>query len=125
MHGLTTTQETKERAFGRIFDLLSADRLVLPDDPTLLRELAGLEATPTINGGLTIRAAGQGHDDLAMALSFAMLAMDPDVRPGLASDRAAAVGVPLLTTPSGLVVPEVPSPRWGGMGRDRYLLQAR
>ena len=58
-----------------------------------------------------------------MSLAFAMLEMAPDVRPGAPSDRRDADGVPLLSTPSGLVVPEVPSPRWGGMGRDRYLLQ--
>src|SRR4051812_6710578 len=76
---VNTTQATKELAFARILDLLTAKRLVLPDDPQLVQELAGLEATSTVNGGVRIAAAGVGHDDLAMALSFCALALEQDV----------------------------------------------
>lgn len=120
---VVTTQESKERSFGRLLDLLSAGQLVLPDHPQLLRELAGLEATATAHGGLRIAAAGTGHDDLAMALSFCALGVGSDVRVGQPSPLGEAEGT-VLRTPSGLAVPEVPSPRVGGLGRDRALLRS-
>lgn len=124
--GLATTQSTKETSFSRLYDLLGAGRIVLPNEPRLLKELLGLEATTTQNGGMTIKAAGSGHDDAAMALSFCALALDADLRPGPPSDPAGVSNRDLqfVYTPSGIAVPAVPRPRQGGLGRDRYLLRA-
>jgi len=122
---VNTTQETKERSFGRVLDLLSAGQPLLPDHPQLLRELAGLEMTPTPNGGLRIAAAGTGHDDLAMSLSFAVLAVDSDLTFGRTSNPNNLTDQDgWLMAPNGLMVPVDPRPRWGGMGRERSRLYA-
>jgi hypothetical protein len=110
-----TSQATKERSFARLLDLISSDHLVLPDDPGLLRELSGLESTTTPNGGLRIAAAGSGHDDRALALSFCALALDTHVTQGRASDlKDAPPDDQWVTTQSGVMVPALPRPRWGG-----------
>lgn len=120
---VNTSQASKELSFGRIAGLLAEGRLLLPVHEVLLRELSSLEVTPTPHGGQRIAAAGAQHDDLALALSFAVLGLDPDVRPGRAAftgyiDREGA-----MTTPSGIWVPAVPSARDGGLGRDRYVVR--
>jgi hypothetical protein len=112
---VTTTMESKERSFARLLDLISSDQIVLPDDPGLLRELAGLESTATANGGLRIAAAGSGHDDRALALSFCALALDTHVTQGQGSPlKDAPPDDEWLTTQSGVMVPANPRPRWGG-----------
>jgi hypothetical protein len=48
----------------------------LPDNDTLLQELAGIEARPTDGGsGTRFGAAGSGHDDIAMALLGVVMAL--------------------------------------------------
>ncbi|QIK76042.1 terminase large subunit domain-containing protein [Nocardioides piscis] len=112
---VNTTQASKELAFGRLLDLLSSDALVLPDDPQLLRELAGLESQATQNGGVRIAAAGTGHDDLALALSFAALALAPDMRTGPVSDASRKPPPEdWVQAPNGLLIPAQPVPVWGG-----------
>ena len=74
---VATTQQTKETGFSRIATWLGEGLLVLPNVERLLSELTALEATETQLGGLTIKAAGTGHDDLAMAFCQAALAVDP------------------------------------------------
>lgn len=118
---VNTTQASKELAFGRLLDLLSSDALVLPDEPQLLRELAGLEASPTGNGGVRIAAAGSGHDDLALSLSFAALALTPDMEAGPRSDPSRRPPPEdWVTAPNGLTVPAHPSPVWGGFHSTRH-----
>ncbi len=121
---VNTTQASKELAFGRLLDLLSSDALVLPDEPPLLRELAGLEAHATPNGGVRIAAAGVGHDDLALALSFAALALTPDMETGQVSD-AARMPPPedWVRAPNGLTIPAHPVPVWGGFHSARGFLR--
>lgn len=111
--GVTTTQRSKEVAFARLQELLDRRRIVLPRHDGLLRELAGLEAQPTGNGGQRIAAAGTGHDDLAMALSFTLLADPARVFVGPPSQPRGEVE--WLRTESGLRVPRRPAPRWGRM----------
>jgi hypothetical protein len=112
---VSTTMETKERSFARLLDLLSSDQMVLPDDPGLLRELAGLESTATANGGVRIAAAGSGHDDRALALSLCALALDTHLTVGRAGDLKDAPGNDKwLTTQSGIHVPANTRARWGG-----------
>jgi hypothetical protein len=112
---VTTTAESKERSFSRLLDLLSSDQLVLPDDVGLLRELSGLEGTATAHGGLRIAAAGRGHDDRALALSFCALALDARITLGPVSDlKDAPPDDQWLTTESGVMVPALPRPRGDG-----------
>jgi hypothetical protein len=118
---VNTTQASKELAFGRIAGLLAQGRLLLPMHDVLLRELSSLEVTPTVNGGQRIAAAGSGHDDLALALSFAILGLDPDVQPGRSSAAVEHDGA--MTTASGIWTPAVPSARDGGLGRDRFIVR--
>lgn len=117
---VNTTQASKELAFGRLLDLLSSDALVLPDEPQLLRELAGLESQATRNGGVRIAAAGAGHDDLALSLSFTALALTPDMHTGRVSDPTRKPPPDdWVTAPNGLTIPAEPSPVWGGFDSDR------
>ena len=121
---VVTTMDSKQVAFARLLDLLSNDQLLLPDDPGLLRELAGLEATASANGGMRIAAAGAGHDDRAMALSFCALGLDTDLTVGRASDPRSAPPEPeWLTSPSGIEVPVIPEPRWNTFSHDRAFLR--
>lgn len=117
---VNTTQGSKELAFGRLLDLLSSDALVLPDEPQLLRELSGLESQPTQNGGVRIAAAGNGHDDLALSLSFAALALGPDMQTGRVSDaKRKPPPEDWVTAPNGLMIPAHPVPVWGGFDSAR------
>lgn len=127
VHPVVTSQESKEHDFSRLLSLVVSGQMVLPDDPALLRELSALEATPTETGRLRIAAAGSGHDDLAMAISFTMRALDVGTFAGMASSArvAQATETPMITTPSGLVIPEVPRPRRGGLANTRNYLHSQ
>lgn len=119
VQAVTTTQRSKELAFSRLQGFLSSRQLVLPDHPQLLRELSALEAIPTENGGVRITGEGGHPGDLAMALSLAALGLTDDLTVG----RVGPVRVDperVTVTPSGLLVPEHPRPRDGGMGQHRF-----
>jgi hypothetical protein len=120
---VNTTQASKEVAFGRLAGLLAEGRLLLPVHDVLLRQLGSLEVTPTANGGQRIAAPGAQHDDLALALSFAALGLEPDVRPGRPSPISAVNRDGALNTESGIWTPLVPQARDGGMGLDRYVVR--
>ena len=76
VHGVSSSQSSKENAYGRVSALLSEQRLVLPQHAELLRQLAGVTATPTPSGGLRIAARSEGiHDDVPDALSLAVAAL--------------------------------------------------
>ncbi|MEI2810829.1 MAG: terminase family protein [Nocardioides sp.] len=124
---VSTTQESKERDFGRLLSLVISGQMVLPDHPKLLRELSALEATPTETGRLRIAAAGTGHDDLAMAISFTMRALDTGTFVGTATSRRTGelMEVPMVTTPSGLVIPKNPQPRRDGLTNTRSVLRVQ
>ncbi|MGH2576490.1 MAG: terminase large subunit domain-containing protein [Actinomycetota bacterium] len=122
--GVTTTQIHKEVGFSRIASWLGDGLLVLPHSERLLTELTGLEAIETQHGGLSIHAAGSGHDDLAMALCQAAHSIRPDAmwsRPSW--DVATADDLDLVEAPDGIRVPRVPTPvRFGGVRRRDLLI---
>lgn len=78
----------------------------------------------TQHGGLSIHAAGAGHDDLAMALCQAAHAIQPDALwgNGLTFDVGQVADVETVTTPSGLIIPKHPRPIRAGGIRRRDLL---
>jgi len=112
---LTTSSESKERDFARLLSLIVSGQLILPDDGALLRELSGLEATPTETGRLRIAAQGSGHDDLAMAISFSVHGLDSYTTTGEPSAPYLSEPGEMVETPSGLLIPKYPSPRAGGL----------
>lgn len=69
-----TTAKLKESAFSLMRILFEQGRLQLPRHPTLLRQLAALEAEQLDGGGLRISVPERaGHDDLAMSAAQAVL----------------------------------------------------
>lgn len=73
-----TTSASKTTGYGLILGLLEQNQLVLPRDPALLRQLAGLRFEQR-ERGLTAIAADDSatHDDVADALYLATLAHKP------------------------------------------------
>jgi hypothetical protein len=70
---VSTSQALKEDVYGRVANLLSERRLVLPDHAELLRQMAGVAANPTPLGRLRIGARSESlHDDLPDALALAV-----------------------------------------------------
>ncbi|MBD2760121.1 hypothetical protein IEE94_11445 [Yimella sp. cx-573] len=80
---VTTTVSLKETAFGWARVLLAQRRLELPNDPSLLRQLRGLEFEQLASGGVKIAVPERvGHDDVAMSLCLALHgALAADVAP--------------------------------------------
>ncbi|MBA2763799.1 MAG: hypothetical protein H0U42_03835, partial [Thermoleophilaceae bacterium] len=66
---VATTAPKKAAAYGTILSLLEQNRLVLPRQPDLLRELAGLRYEITDSGSQRIE--GAQHDDVADSLMLA------------------------------------------------------
>ncbi len=119
-----TSAPRKARGYGALLGLMEQGRLVLPRDPSLLRQLAGLRFEQGRHGMTHIEAADPGtHDDLADA---AMLATgvhapraDSQGRLRCALERAAEIiGEPRLpdgaddvltvSTGGGLILPRLP-----------------
>jgi hypothetical protein len=70
---LATTAKTKEDSFGFIRLLLQQGRLLLPKHASLLQQLRGLEFEVTDSGSMRLAVPDRvGHDDVALALSFAV-----------------------------------------------------
>lgn len=73
---VTTTARTKETTFGYVKLLLQQGRLLLPNDPRLLKQLRALTFEQQPAGGVRLAVPDAvGHDDLAMALSMAAQAL--------------------------------------------------
>lgn len=69
----SSTQVSKEDAYGRLQVLVAERAIVLPQHEELLRQLGGITATPTASGGLRIAARVERlHDDLPDALALAV-----------------------------------------------------
>jgi hypothetical protein len=69
-----TTSASKTAGYGTILGLLESERLVLPRDPELLRQLAGLRFEQGERGFTRIEAEDPAvHDDVADALMLAAL----------------------------------------------------
>jgi hypothetical protein len=110
--GVATTAGSKADTFGAIKLLLQSERLVLPRYPELLRQLGNLEFEQLEGGGVRIAVPERrGHDDLVMALSFAML---PAVE---AATRAASGGLTVWNTATGQVAYTENDPRVNELAR--------
>jgi hypothetical protein len=112
---VNTDAKRKQSGFGMIKGLLQTQRLVLPRDPEMLKQLRSLEVSYTAQGTMQIRVPERaGHDDVAMALMQAVSAVAPEraVRPPAGFGQVVPVpaDLELVETKSGLVVPAVPRP---------------
>ena len=82
---VTTTNDSKQDAFGRVKLLFSQGRLRLPRHPRLLSQLSSLEFEEMDSGRVRIAVPERsGHDDLAMALCLAAGAADVESGPARA-----------------------------------------
>ena len=73
------TNESKADAFGRLKAAVNTRSVELPDNQSLIEELCGLEARPTMGGKIRIAAVGDGHDDRAVAVASVVAALtDPE-----------------------------------------------
>lgn len=99
-----STQREKEAAYAKLAMLLEQHAIVLPDDPELLRQLGGIQAEPTISGGLRIAARTEKlHDDLPDALTLAVAGLPAQLADVPARDIPE--GTEWVTTPGGVRVP--------------------
>lgn len=140
----SSNQSNKEDAYGRVAVLLAERALVLPQHPELLRQMAGVTATPTPSGGLRIGARVESiHDDAPDALSLAVAALP--LRLADVPVRDVPEGVEWVVSPAGVQVPiplrmmhpeidwsqvyavpdEVPSGPGGGVAGDRAAVARR
>lgn len=105
---LTTDIRFKMSAFGAIKVLLQQGRLVLPNHTELLKQLHNLSYTMTDSGQLRIAVEeNAGHDDLAMALAFAISTADGNAM-AYRPDNPKADKQVLLTTGLGTRIPQEP-----------------
>ena len=123
--GMTnTTSASKTTGFGLILGLLEQNQLVLPRDPALLRQLAGLRFEQRERGLTSIQADDSAvHDDVADALYLATLPYKPPQAHRTVCHLAALVGssrapvdsavpevdCPVVSTGGGLRLPQKPS----------------
>ncbi len=118
-HLVHTTNQTKTAGYGSILGLLEQGRLVLPRNPDLLRQLAGLRFEQGERGFTRIEAEDPAtHDDVADALMLAAMPTAPGRRrhlqswlqllahPRKAGEEAAVPSLdePVVTTGGGLRV---------------------
>jgi hypothetical protein len=129
----TTSARSKATAYGYVLTLLEQGRLVLPRDPQLLRQLAGLRYDQGERGNVSIQAESAAtHDDVADALMLATgpYAIDGRHTTALARyaeserpDAQVSEDVPTVTTGGGLVLPR--DPRWQSPGGSDIALPLR
>lgn len=108
-----TDVRRKQAGFGMIKTLLQSDRLVLPRDPELIKQLCGLQFEQLAGGSLRIAVPeSAGHDDLAMALLQALSCVNtraldvvPQWQRRYAHDREQT---PVVATGNGTEVPTEP-----------------
>lgn len=114
-----STQKSKEDSYGRLKVLFDERSIVIPQHEELLRQLGGITATATSNGGLRIEARQESvHDDLpdALALAAGKLPLQMESCPKLDVPE----GMQWVETPEGVRVP-VPvltrnaEPDWGAV----------
>ena len=76
---VVTDVRRKQSGFGMIKGLLQSNRLVLPRDPELLKQLRGLEFEQLPGGGMRIAVPERyGHDDVAMSFMQAVSSIRVD-----------------------------------------------
>lgn len=121
---ISTTNALKTAGYGAVLGLLESNQLVLPRDPDLLRQLAGLRFEQRERGFTRIAAENDAvHDDVSDALMLSMLPRSAKgaghVRSHLAmlarpqhnvpdADLPVELEEPTVETPSGLVLLERP-----------------
>jgi hypothetical protein len=102
-----TDNRRKQSAYGVIKLLLQQNRLVLPAEPALRRQLEALEYETSEGGTLRLQVpASKGHDDLADALMQAVSCVrhigagrPPEGPAGFGDEVATPAGVRLMSRP--------------------------
>jgi hypothetical protein len=112
-----TSLRTKEDFYGRLQVLFATNGIVIPKHEELLRQLGGITATPTPQGGLRIQARQESlHDDLPDALALAVGHLPSEIEPSPVTE------IPEDTqwaeTPGGIRIPlpvrtRLAEPDWG------------
>ena len=83
VEGIHSTNKTKADGYGMLKILLQQDRLILPRNPELLRQLKNLRYEVTKSKQVSIsHSAHYKKDDYADALMLAVLALEGEVRIG-------------------------------------------
>lgn len=101
---VSSTQSSKEDAYGRLAALLAERAIVFPDHPEMLRQLGGVSAQPTPSGGLRIAARAESiHDDIPDALSLAAAGLPRQLAD--VPRRPYPDGMRWCETPAGVRVP--------------------
>ncbi len=121
---VNTTAASKTAAYGLIVALLERGQLILPRDPSLLRQLAGLRFEQGERGFMRIEAEEAAvHDDICDALMLCALPHRPPRAKRVACHLAALAGssrapadarspepaCPVVQTGAGLRVAQVPT----------------
>jgi hypothetical protein len=121
---VNTSATTKTTGYGLIVSLLERGQLVLPRDPALLRQLAGLQFSQGERGFAKIEAENAAvHDDVSDALYLATLPHKPPTAHRVvcrlamlagstkapADARAPEVDCPVVETGGGLRLPQRPT----------------
>ena len=112
---VVTDVRRKQSGFGMIKGLLQSNRLVLPRDPELLKQLRGLEFEQLPGGGMRIAVPERnGHDDIAMSFMQAVSSIRVDLlnRPprGFGEGPMIPEGLDWVETKGGVRVPVDPRP---------------
>lgn len=108
-----TDSRRKQSGFGMIKTLLQDGRLILPNEPELLKQLRCLEFEQMTGGSMRIAVPERsGHDDIAMGLMQAVSCVHPfmlrDVEPPFGQIERNPDTV--VYSRSGIQVPRVPFP---------------
>lgn len=112
---VVTDVRRKQSGFGMIKGLLQSQRLVLPRDPELLKQLRGLEFEQLPGGGMRIAVPERsGHDDVAMSFMQAVssVRVDRAVRyeTGFGESQMVPDDTEWTSTKNGVQVPLNPRP---------------
>lgn len=106
---VVTDVRRKQSGFGMIKGLLQSNRLVLPRDPELLKQLRGLEFEQLPGGSLRISVPDRvGHDDVAMSFMQAVssIRLEHAVRDdGFGEPRIVPPDEEFVSTLNGVQVP--------------------
>ena len=106
---VVTDVKRKQSGFGMIKGLLQSNRLVLPRDPELLKQLRGLEFEQLPGGSLRIAVPERvGHDDVAMSFMQAVSSVRLDFATrvdGFGESRVPPADEEFVSTPGGVQVP--------------------
>jgi hypothetical protein len=106
---VNTTASSKTTGYGTILGLLEQEQLVLPREPALLRQLAGLKFEQRERGFTHIEAGdGVAHDDVSDALYLAALPHKPPQAHRVICELARFAGS--SRAPADARVPEIECP---------------